>query len=469
MKRSRQLKVAGNVGEYYLHGQNYGEQATRSQARLALAVLDEDAGSLTIVPNTQIMRMEWAYGKQPAAASRRAALVDEDGDKRSLDVTRTNRAALISTFGSVAKQRVERSKETNRIKEDALAAVGAVTSVVEHAASAELPGGLSAEAMAEAAAAGMSVADAVAQVAEMDTRRKLLPPFNVAATSPADAYPLDGLLTRAWVNACKATVAGIMAALDEEDPAGALDSWCSAHGVARPVKFELQRLAQQVADGVVELDDSVKQRAQLFMQLDAMLHLARGLGESRVIRPNQRTVDKLNGVDVGGGAAADAEADSAGAAEVEAEAEADAPAPARASDEPLASLTSGRAVASLSRLDEKRAALVLREFTNVVPDGSAVKYTVSDSQRLRLRCYLAVSFLHASQFRTRVGILARFLSLSNADMNKAFTAAGCKLKRLSPPKDKKKLAGVKLTADYEATLPVPLKFPSATTRKGGRR
>ena len=126
-------------------------------------------------------------------------------------------------------------------------------------------------------------------------------------------------------------------------------------------------------------------------------------------------------------------------------------------------------MASLSKLDEKRAALVLREFTNVVPDGSAVKYTVSDAQRLRLRCYLAVSFLHASQFRTRVGILARFLSLSNADMNKAFTAAGCKLKRLSPPKDNKKLAGVKLTADYEATLPVPLKFPSATTRKGGRR
>ncbi len=113
-----------------------------------------------------------------------AALARESTELGGMD-SRAKRDALVDTFGSQKKKKMESARKANIVDVNAVAAAQ------------EVSGGAAANASAAAAeaAAGLAETSGGAGAAEASNRGLLLPPFNLAAAQLTECYPLDTLLT----------------------------------------------------------------------------------------------------------------------------------------------------------------------------------------------------------------------------------------------------------------------------------
>lgn len=88
---------------------------------------------------------------------------------------------LVNTFGSKKRQAEQRSRAANRVDADMVAGGATVHASLQASASAAVS-------QLREGAAGSGSLDRAA----MESRQRVLPPFNLEAQSPAEAYPVDG-------------------------------------------------------------------------------------------------------------------------------------------------------------------------------------------------------------------------------------------------------------------------------------
>ena len=130
------------------------------------------------------------------------------------------RDALIKSFGSQKRKKMEATRKANIVNVDAVAGAAEVSVNAAAASSQAALGKASAAALLASSGSGGDhlplaslTANAAAAAGEEETRRRLLPPFNPFATSAHDAYPLEGVLPPSVADLLKPLLSPLFRAL----------------------------------------------------------------------------------------------------------------------------------------------------------------------------------------------------------------------------------------------------------------
>lgn len=146
-------------------------------------------------------------GAVKASSTAAAADVQSGAELGALDSMRARREVLVDAFGSRKKQAMERTRKSNIVNPDAVAAgvdVAAMLAVSARADAASRPG-------AGAVADGDDDGDATAAADATADATHLLPPVNRFAGAPEDAYPIDRLIRIAALDALAPLVDNLLA------------------------------------------------------------------------------------------------------------------------------------------------------------------------------------------------------------------------------------------------------------------
>lgn len=90
---------------------------------------------------------------------------------------------LVNTFGSKKRQAEQRSRAANRVDADMVAGGATVHASLQASASAAVS-------QMREGAPGMAASGSLDRAA-MESRQRVLPPFNLEAQAPAEAYPVE--------------------------------------------------------------------------------------------------------------------------------------------------------------------------------------------------------------------------------------------------------------------------------------
>jgi hypothetical protein len=163
---------------------------------------------------------------------------------------KARRDMLIDAFGSRKKKAMERSKAANIVDVDAIAAVEQVAATLRSTAA---KSGRSSTAAAAAAAAADGSSDRKVADAMAAGRRAMLPRFDVAATTPEEAYPFDGLVSNEERAAMSGVVRDVIRALQgasSATPSASLDEVIAQHGKSSEfIRDRLRKLAVMASGG----------------------------------------------------------------------------------------------------------------------------------------------------------------------------------------------------------------------------
>jgi len=207
-KRAHQRQLVAEGGSVLYSASNYGIRGTSiasagyryavcvvSKKRSRLDVYEADGGGCVFGLEADASRgLASLYGDAPLVSS-----------MEGMDFL-AKRDALIKSFGSQKKKRMEATRKANIVNVDAVAGAAEVSINAATSSSIAAKGKATVSAQGGEAVlqqSGDSVGDSSAQevpptssaaAAEDEARRRLLPPFNKFATSPHDAYPLEGIL-----------------------------------------------------------------------------------------------------------------------------------------------------------------------------------------------------------------------------------------------------------------------------------
>ena len=186
-KRAQHRRLRAESTAVAYSAQNFGAEAGGGAYRYAVGVVSRKRGVLELY---EADGGGAVFGLQADGARGLMALLGEEGAAAQassalagLDA-RAKRDALVDSFGSQKKKKMESARKANIVDVNAVAAAQ------------EVSGGAAAAAAAAAAAGSEGGSGAAADISgREEVRKRLLPPFDAAAAVPSDAYPLDTLLT----------------------------------------------------------------------------------------------------------------------------------------------------------------------------------------------------------------------------------------------------------------------------------
>ena len=480
--------VTGDIPGVKYAGKNYGEGGARNLVKYAVGVVDDSTSTVELFPVDTLfcmrpdLRVAAEAGTTDALASASAQHIQASTagaetvvDQRAATATRK---LLVNEFGSKLKQKQYRSRDANVI--DAAAVAGG--SVVKGA-------------LADSAAAAMAASDEGAD--QEVTEKWMLPPYDKAAKTPADVYPVHSLIPLDLGQALAAQVGALVKVMKTPD---ATDAWLKANRIPGFVAFFINK-----AKADTGLDrKSLKHVARVSLFLSHLLVLNEAptrmsasaklleLSKEAAAAPEGDAAEDGDG-DVTLEAAGDATAEDAEGVEGAEETVADAPAEAADTDAaaagaggeegeakpkkpsfiPAPGLTenSATAIQSLRFMEEGAAAALLANFAEKHPasgPGRGPTFQRTKQLRDKLLLYICACMLHLEGFSMPLTTLSRRLRIVQKSLLKYFQQLGCSYK--SSRKEKRKRgeepqsSNPEVFTEYSVKLDVPLTFP--TVRKG---
>ena len=211
--RPARRKVTARSHRVSYEAQNYGSEGTlRGPFRYLVGVHDKATGVVQLMEvdtgGVLGLQLTSVSGQAGAAAAGGLAGVDDRG----------RRDLLISSFGSRKKQRMDASAKTNIVRVANIKAAGSVaTGLTDSAARSHAAGAVEGAAATTPLDLGATSAAKV-EASLMAARRATLPPFDLEATDPALAYPLDGVLPPDVRTAFYDTVQELVGHVGGEEP-----------------------------------------------------------------------------------------------------------------------------------------------------------------------------------------------------------------------------------------------------------
>lgn len=206
---------------------------------------------------------------------------------------KARRDMLIDAFGSRKKKMMEKSKAANIVDVDAVTAAGDIAASLRDTSKTAGDGGAGSSASSSAGAAGgIGISERKVQDAMRAARLATLPPYNELASKPEDAYPFDGLVTGAEVDAMNGQITVLMRAMKDAD-AEKLSEMINQ--IARTSQFVRDRLTALTSDKSKATDDGgfSGQHAVLRKRLQALVyvkHLLKVHEAPRELRLKEMTV-----------------------------------------------------------------------------------------------------------------------------------------------------------------------------------
>ena len=286
----REVRAHNSAVQY--EARNFGDNsASRGVYRYVLGVVDRTLHKIDMYD------ADGVYGlQQVRVTGRNATIVAVGGLDGVTDQGR--RDILISAFGSRKKQKMDASTKSNIVNVKAVAAAADVALSLRTVSAAVAAA--AADAASDSEDAGEVVAAAVGSTTQIKvdaslaaSRSAKLPPFNATTRHPARAYPLRGLLPRAWMDAMASEIDAISAACNastskaesvlqqgsDEGTAAAMRRSASRH--SEFVQSRLERLsslssgsAASAAAGDVANDDSTDAAASRRTTVALLLRVA---------------------------------------------------------------------------------------------------------------------------------------------------------------------------------------------------
>jgi hypothetical protein len=226
--------VAGGNGRLQYEAKNFGDDASKGTYKYAVGVL-----------NRKRKRMD-VYEADANGYVFGVHLTSVDGADTGAMASvlegvtvKARRDMLIDAFGSRKKKAMERSKQANIVDVSAVAAAEDVAASLKASSSLAAMNDADGEDQAGDAPAGRSARAVEATLRE--SRLTMLPPYNERAATPADVYPLDGILGSA-ASATEVTVNNIIRSLRDSVKLHAL-----INSIARDSDFLRDRLSSVTA------------------------------------------------------------------------------------------------------------------------------------------------------------------------------------------------------------------------------
>ncbi|GAA6001667.1 DNA-directed RNA polymerase I subunit RPA49 [Rhodotorula paludigena] len=400
----RQALLAAETDEIELESRNH----------LGLAAGGEDDGYSTQYmigvrnPRTNTLTLHAAplHTFTPSIKSLKAPEATLDSAAAALYTAQ--RSALGTAFGTKKAQAQQRAQERNKLTESSFGTGAHVAGLQSH-----LQQSISAK-----AGALPSAADIEAKANEA----RPIPPFNAAATSPGDVYPLDGVVS-----------AGELHALD-----------LSALVAAPDFKARLQLLPYRRSDWI---------RTKLRQLLPA-----RASAEGHVANPSKKDRDRLRLVVYLAHLFQFRQAAR----------------PGRPVDRAhvVEKLGAGGGGASAALVDA-----LIERFTEPVRGGGHAggeERTVTSTAEIKCLCYMLVLMLRVDGWNTDVTTVAEDLGMGNKRVQELFRSLGCQLVAPSAADREKLVAQGRATSaadaakSKKASLKVPLQFPKERRGKAKR-
>ena len=355
---------------------------------------------------------------------------------------RAKRDALVDSFGSQKKKKMESARKANIVDVNAVAAAQEVSGgAAANAAAAAAAAARAAEAAAEAEGGEGSAAAGGGSESLEDMRRKLLPPFDLAAASPSEAYPLSTLLTPAAAELLRPLAKAILKAAKGSSGEQQQEELPAPVEALLPASFthnsraSLQRLLPLLAGGQLERPEASK-RLQCLLYASHLIALFQ-CGKFLKARDSGRAPGSAAGA-----------AGAAGAGEAASEASrALLLHPSLDDSLQLAALSLGRFYEARSRATNLPVAPTSSQSLSL-----SVTYQRTGQCEKRLLYHIAALALRGEGGSLALGGLAEDMRISPVLLSKAFRELGCVC-----VKDKGGAGGG--VAGFTATLKVPLTFP----------
>jgi hypothetical protein len=360
---------------------------------------------------------------------------------------RERRDMVIQDFGSRKKQKMERSRKANIVDITAIDAAEDVAKALRDT-SKVAAAGAGADSIE-----GVSTTQSKVDAAIMDARKATLPPFNLDATTPEEAYPMDGFMPDYLIDELSPTITALMKELSEKSSVLEETLRNFSRGDSDYVRDRLARIGSQIqgTEGPTSKERSVwRRRLRCLFYLKWLVSLHNAPAELRykeLIDKSKVEADK---------AAADVE--TAGA--VEASPDADA-APPRI------------AIPSLRFIPEAAVSFMLTNFTELRQDARGTEaskgklYVKTPALVDKLRSYIAVLSLIVEDYSLDIGLLAKDLKLVPGKLADLYKEAGCILASVREGETAEGKPSAKgPVVSYKVRLQVPLNFPKL---KLGRR
>lgn len=359
------------------------------------------------------------------------------------------RKMLIETFGSKMKRQAQRNREANWIDMEHVAGSDNLTELLMDTSQGDKNQSLEQLSDDEDDPAGQSAAirpeDAsqhAIETAAMKARKEYLPPFNVRASSPEQAYPVDLLITPDEGRGLKLSTDSVLKLMKKQNVEDALkdQNYCSV------VIESLRHLANSKLD-----KKELKSKVRVHAYWDVLVKF---YSAPKELRPSNQVVNRLNQNKTGDGDDDDDE------------------------QPELTTIHNARAIPALSRFSEYVGEKLLEKFTDkqLNEDGRYVcdfsirknisffyeglslcspKYVRNKMLQDRLMMYIACCALHANSFTMDVKPLASELKLAPRTLIQYFKELGCTCKFVGE------------NQSYQVKLGAPLQFP-AQRRKRSR-
>lgn len=494
-QRRAALVGANKVLEY--SGRNHGGAAAAHSGKMRFGVgVLLPAATPGAAPHLRIWETDLVFSVQQRVTSATAAATQEAATSSSAAGSAsdamdnaTRRALVVDTFGSKRAKLDKRKREDNSRAAETIAAASQLLQAVHmEAAIEETSGAIAAAAVTKAAPGGLTDAEK----AEEASRRRVLPRYNRAASTPELAYPFEGLLDadslktlgkpvnillkllrktrgKAVEDGGKSAVAGLDKALDAGHlPLTSLGNFARQRFVA---------LAQEADAG----DAAVSRRPLEALLVASLLIAVHSSG--RTLRPAKPAADAKPAAETEAQPGTAAEASSSSSSSAAAAAAATAGVGADAAKNAAAALFPTRPVPQcLALAAPELSDAVLRKFTERQSAGRGkVTWTRQPQFQDRLMMHIAVAALWAARFDlSSVLTLARDLGLPPRKLVLTyFRQLGCKHAAAASappsdivaatPSDAAAFAAASGEGDYRVTLPAPLLFPPPKRKRASKR